>query len=74
MCHIDTAFWARVFVEMLFTLGWRKSEVINLRVSSVNLLENVIRIERTKNDEPREIGLSNDLRILLQSLYNRKEA
>jgi len=59
---------------MLFTLGWRKSEVINLRVSSVNLLENVIRIERTKNDEPREIGLSNDLRILLQSLYNRKEA
>jgi integrase len=60
--------WARLFLEMIFSLGWRKGEVIGLRVSNVHLAENFIRIETSKTGEPREVPLNDSLRVLLEPL------
>jgi integrase len=66
--------WARCFVEMIFTLGWRKGEVINLNVANVSLPENLVRIEHTKNGEPREAPLTQNLRVLLEPLVLGRDA
>ena len=62
--------WARCFVEMIFTLGWRKGEVINLTAGNIHLAENIVRIEDTKNGEPREAPLTQNLRLLLEPLVS----
>jgi integrase len=66
--------WARCFVEMIFTLGWRKGEVINLQVGNVHLAENLVRIEHSKNGEPREAPLTQNLRVLLEPLVIGRDA
>jgi hypothetical protein len=61
--------WARVFVEIMFTFGWRKgTEIEPLRVGNVRLAENTLRIEDSKNGEPREVSLIEPLRTLIQPL------
>jgi integrase len=60
--------WARAFIEIAFTYGWRKSEIQGLRVANVRLAENTVRIEDSKTGEPREVGILDPLRILLQPL------
>jgi integrase len=62
----------RCFVEMLLTLGWRKGELTNLRVGNVHLPESFIRIEHTKSGEPREVPLTESLRVLLEPLVTGK--
>src|SRR5581483_5235222 len=60
--------WARVFVEMMFLFGWRKGEIEPMCVSNVRLAENTIRIEDSKNGEPREVDMPEYLRVLIQPL------
>lgn len=60
--------WARAFLEIAFTLGWRKSEIQSLTVGNIHLAENTIRIEDSKNGEPREVGMIDTLRLLVQPL------
>jgi len=43
------------FVRFLYWSGWRRSEAVNLEWRSVDRKAGVIRIERTKTDEPRTI-------------------
>ncbi|HXY06719.1 MAG TPA: tyrosine-type recombinase/integrase [Terriglobales bacterium] len=49
--------WLRLFVEIAYTYGMRRSEIANLRVSQVDLVRRTIRLEvgATKNDEGREV-------------------
>jgi len=60
--------WMRVFMEMIFSLGWRKGEVIGLHISNVHLAEGFIRIEHSKSGEQSEAPLTNTLRVLLEPL------
>jgi integrase len=60
--------WARVFIEVAFTLGWRRTEIQNLRVGNVRLAENTFRIEDSKSGEPREVPMPEALRVLIQPL------
>lgn len=60
--------WARAFIEIAFTYGWRKAEIQGLQVGNVRLAENTVRIEDSKTGEPREVGIPEPLRILLQPL------
>ena len=49
--------WLRLYLELGFTYGWRKGELLNLRVRHVNLENRKIRLDpgTTKNDEGREV-------------------
>lgn len=60
--------WARAFLEMALTLGWRKSELQNLKVGNIWLSEGSIRIEDSKNGEPREVPMTPDMQLLIQPL------
>jgi integrase len=58
----------KCFVELLFSFGWRKSELTGLTVGDVNLAENFIRLDASKNGEPRELPLTPNLRVLLEAV------
>jgi integrase len=58
----------RVWIEMAFLYGWRVSELMSLTTENVNFVDGTIRLERTKNGDPREVPITNELRPLLQAL------
>lgn len=66
--------WARVFLEMALMIGWRKGELESLKVENIRTAEGTVRIEDSKNGEPREVPLPESLRILLQPLTLGREA
>lgn len=60
--------WMRALLEVAYNFGWRRSELLNLRVKQVDLLERIIRLEpgTTKNDEGREVAMTDAVYLLLQ--------
>lgn len=53
-------------------LGWRRGELLALRVENVDLLAGTVRIDTSKNGEPREAALTDRLKMFLQPmLVNR---
>jgi integrase len=64
----------RCFVELLFSFGWRKGELTNLTVGSVNLTEDFIRLDTSKNGEPRECPLTPNLKVLLQAVVTGRKS
>jgi integrase len=48
--------WLRLFLEMAFQSGWRKQELLGLRVRQVDVRTKLIRLDvgTTKNGEGRE--------------------
>ncbi len=67
--------WMRALLEMGYCYGWRKSELVNLRVSQVDLLRRTMRLEpgTTKNDEGREVYLTDAIATLLRPLVVGKD-
>lgn len=59
--------WFRTLVECGRTYGWRVSELLNLRVSQVDLAQRVIRLEpgTTKNTDGREVFMTDTVHALL---------
>jgi integrase len=59
--------WLRLFLEIAFTFAWRKSEILNLRVSSVSLAERSIRLDvgSTKNGAGREVTMTSSIVALV---------
>jgi integrase len=45
--------WLRAMFEVAYTLGWRAGELLAMRVSQVNLAERTLRLDDSKNGEPR---------------------
>jgi integrase len=60
--------WLRLYLELGFTYGWRKGELLNLRVRHVNLANRKIRLDpgTTKNDEGREVVMTAKVAELLR--------
>lgn len=60
----------RALIEAAHMLGWRRGELLGLRVSDVNLADGTVRIETSKNGEPREVPLeaTPTLKLLLENL------
>jgi len=59
--------WFRCIFDMAVGLGWRRGELLSLRVSDVDPAGRTIRLQTSKNGEPRECPLSPDLAVLLQA-------
>jgi integrase len=60
--------YLKCFVELLFGFGWRHGELTGLAVGNANLAENFIRLDDSKNGEPREVPLTPNLRVLLAAV------
>jgi len=66
--------WLRAYLEVAFTYGWRKHELLNLRVRQVDLKARTLRLDvgSTKNDEGREVALSANAHTLLTECVRGK--
>lgn len=51
-----------------YNTGMRRSEILNLKWENVNLAESYLRVEDTKNDEPRYIPMNKQLNETLKSV------
>jgi integrase len=60
--------WLRAFLELAYTYGWRKGELLQLRVQQVNLANRTIRLDpgTTKNREGREVAMTAKVTELLR--------
>lgn len=58
--------WLRLFLEIAYSFGWRKSEILNLRVRHVSFAAQTIRLDpgTTKNDEGREVPMTARIHVL----------
>ncbi|MGD0413773.1 MAG: site-specific integrase [Terriglobales bacterium] len=67
--------WLRAFLEIAYTYGWRKRELLNLRVRQVDILGHSLRLDAgtTKNDDGREVALSPTALTLLQQCIQGKK-
>lgn len=66
--------WARVILEMAYLLGWRRGELLRLKVGDFNIADRTLRIAKTKNGEGREVPLTERLAMLVQQLVAGKNA
>jgi integrase len=64
--------WLRTFVAVGFNFGWRKSEILNLRVRNVDLLENWLSLDTSKNGEGRRVKIPASMRMLLSACITGK--
>jgi integrase len=60
---------------LAFTYGWRKSELLGLRVRQVNVATREVRLDpgTTKNDDGREVKMSSKVRDLLAACCAGKQ-
>lgn len=68
--------WLRAFLEIAYTYGWRKRELLNLCVRQVDVLNRSLRLDAgtTKNDDGREVTLPPTALTLLQECIRGKAA
>ena len=67
--------WLRGILAVGYTFGWRKGEILGLRVSQVDLLNRSISLNvgETKNDEGRTIKMTQEVYNLLASCVRGKK-
>ena len=67
--------WLRTFLALAFTFGFRHSELLEMRVRQVNLLERTVHLRplTTKNEEPRIIKMTEEVFRLLSSCISGKK-
>ena len=66
--------WMRAMIELARTYGWRKRELLNLRIRQVDLRARTIRLDpgTTKNRDGREITMTDTVRALLAQCVQGK--
>lgn len=67
LCRLAPEPWLRLWLEIAFEYGWRKQEVVGLRVRQVNVRTGLIRLDvgATKNLEGREVTMTKNIRELI---------
>jgi integrase len=60
--------WLRTFLELAYSYGWRKGELLGLRVRQTDLRLRTIRLDvgSTKNGEGREVAMTSKVEELLR--------
>ena len=68
--------WLRAFLECAFTFGWRRGELLGLRVRNLNFKTRTIRLDAgtTKNGEGREVLMTERVFELLRAVTLGKKA
>jgi len=68
--------WLRGLLTTYYTFGFRRAELLNLRVRQVNLRDNTINLPAgaTKNGKPRVIVMTAEVRALVEASIDGKTA
>ena len=67
--------WMRAIIEVAYTHGWRRGEMLDLRERQVDLHARTIRLDRgtTKNGEGREVVMTSEVEELLRAAVAKKK-
>jgi integrase len=67
--------WLRALLALAYTYGFRKAELLEMRCSQVDLLNNTVSLYsgETKNGEPRIVYLTDECRLLVTELRKSKQ-
>jgi integrase len=67
--------WMRALFETAYNYGWRRGELLNLKVRQIDLLSGTIRLNsgETKNDEGRVVIMTERVRWLLTQCLSGKK-
>jgi integrase len=57
--------YLRAMLALAYSFGFRKGELLTLKVSDVDLLAGTVRLQTSKNGEPRQVNLTQETRQLL---------
>jgi hypothetical protein len=70
-----TELWLRLWLEISFEYGWRRSEPMGLRVRQANPTTGLIRLDvgATKNDDGREVVMTATIRELVRLAIDGKQ-
>jgi integrase len=70
-----TELWLRTFLELAYSYGWRRAELLDLRVRQVNLAARTIRLDpgTTKNREGRQVEMTAKVADLLRETTQGKK-
>jgi integrase len=68
--------WLRALLATAYAFGFRKGELLNLRLRQINLIDRTIRVNagETKSGEGRVVVMTNDVYLLLQACCACKDA
>ena len=68
--------WFRLLLELGRTYGWRRGELLRMRVREVDLLAKTLRLEpgTTKNRDGREVTMTEGIYLLMSGLISGKKA
>jgi len=71
----NSELWFRSLLEVARTYGWRKGELLRMKVREVDLLARTLRLEpgTTKNRDGREVTMTNAVYALMSQCVTRKE-
>lgn len=67
--------WLGALLAMAYTYGFRKAELLEMKCSQVDLLNNTVCLYsgETKNGEPRKVYLTEECRLLVTELWKGKQ-
>ena len=67
--------WLQTFIELAYSYGWRRGELLSLQCGQVNLADRTVRLEvgDTKNDEGREVVMTQRVYELLTACCKGKK-
>jgi integrase len=60
----------RCAVEIAYTYGWRRNEIVSVRRHDIDFFDGTIRLQTSKNKEPREVPITSTIRPLLEACCN----
>ncbi|MDW7997824.1 MAG: site-specific integrase [Thermodesulfovibrio sp.] len=60
-------------VVVALNTGMRKGEILNLKWQNIDFKNEIILLDKTKNDERREIPMNNTLKLLFKKLYSQRK-
>jgi integrase len=64
--------WLRTLLTLAYSFGFRREELVTLKVSDVNLLAGTLQLRDSKNGESRKVALTGDAKNLLAACVTGK--
>jgi integrase len=76
LCENSNSLWLRSMLALAYTFGFRRGELLNMRVGQVDLLNRIIILDpgTTKNGEGRMVKMTEEVYQLLRECSRGKEA
>ena len=74
LCKHAGSLWLRSLLALAYSFGLRKEEMLGMKVEQLDLASRMIRLQETKNGEPRKIRMTGEVTTLIQQCCIGKQS